>query len=384
VNRIEQYLGMASGTAQERVLNRARRYVEIETPSGHAAAIAALGAVVAADLAACDVRVTVTDVPQHGVNLQAQLAGDGRGNAEAPIVVLAHIDTVHPLGSLAARPFRIDDGRAYGPGIYDMKTGLALTIEALHWLHDRGRRPRRPIELIVTCDEEIGSHSSRAMIEEAARRAAAVLVPEPCLPDGGVKTFRKGVATYQVEARGRAAHAGIDGTLAVSATAELVHALAAALQLADHARGTTINVGLISGGTASNVVAAEARAVVDVRIAEPDEGTRVDAALLALQPRNPQAELSVWQSEERPPLVRTDPVARLYRAASGFAAELGVDLTEGGTGGGSDGSFAGAVGAATLDGLGAQGGGAHADDEHIVIADLPFRLALLATLFERL
>jgi glutamate carboxypeptidase len=202
------------------------------------------------------------------------------------------------------------------------------------------------------------------------------------MPDGGVKTFRKGVATYQIAARGRAAHAGIEGAMAVSAITELVHALTAALGLADHDRGTTINVGTIGGGTASNVVAAEARAVVDVRIAEPPEGARVHAAMLAMKARNPKADLKVWRSEERPPLVRSDAVAGLYQTARTLAAELAVELPEGGTGGGSDGSFAGAVGAATLDGLGAQGGGAHADDEHIVLADLPFRLALMTRLLE--
>jgi glutamate carboxypeptidase len=294
------------------------------------------------------------------------------------------MDTVHPAGTLAERPFRIEDGRAYGPGVYDMKTGLALVIEALTWLAEHGRRPRRPVELLITCDEEIGSHSSRAAIEDAARRAAAVLVPEPCLPDGGVKTFRKGVATYRIEARGIAAHAGIDGTLAVSAIAELVRAAGTILDHADHARGTTVNIGNISGGTASNVVAARASAVVDVRIAEPPEGERIHAAFMALRAVNPKADLTVVQSEGRPPLVRTPAVAALYETARTIARSLGVELSEGGTGGGSDGSLAAAVGAATLDGLGAQGGGAHAVDEHIVLDDLPFRLALIASLLERL
>ena len=380
MSAIEQYLGLTARQAIDRVLARARAYVEHETPSGASEAIAALGAVIAAHLEACGAVVRVIDAPGAGVNLHARM-GDGD---DAPVLVLAHMDTVHPFGTLAARPIRIEDGRAYGPGIYDMKTGLALAIEALAWLHERGRRPRRPVELLITCDEEIGSHTSRAAIEEGARRAAAVLVPEPCLPDGGVKTFRKGVATYVLEAAGVAAHAGIDGTQAVSATAELVQALVTVLTLADHERGTTLNIGTITGGTASNVVAAQARAVVDVRIAEPPEGERVHAAMLALRARNPKADLKVWRSEHRPPLVRTDAVAAVYATARRFAARLGVDLTEGGTGGGSDGSFAAAVGAATLDGLGPRGGGAHAIDEHIILHDLPFRLALLAGLYEEL
>src|SRR5690606_33094423 len=196
VSAIEQYLGLTARQAIDRVLARARAYVEHETPSGASEAIAALGAVIAAHLEACGAVVRVIDAPGAGVNLHARM-GDGD---DAPVLVLAHMDTVHPFGTLAARPIRIEDGRACGPGSDAMKTGLALAVEALAWLHERGRRPRRPVELLITCDEEVGSHASRAAIEEGAGRAAAVLVPEPCLPDGGVKTFRKGVATYVLEA----------------------------------------------------------------------------------------------------------------------------------------------------------------------------------------
>lgn len=379
---VEEYLGMTRQQAIDRVYARARSYVEHETPSGAAAEIAALGRLIAAQLETAGATVETTDAPGRGVNLHARVPG--AQPEAAPVLVLAHIDTVHPIGTLAERPIRVADGRAFGPGIYDMKTGIALVIEALAGLNARGRLPRRPVELLVTCDEEIGSHSSRAAIEEGARRAAAVLVPEPCMPDGGVKTFRKGVATYRVEARGIAAHAGIDGAQAVSAIAELVRALAAILPLADHDRGTTINIGTIAGGTASNVVAARARAAVDVRIAEPPEGDRIHAALMAIGAYNPKAELEIRLTEQRPPLVRTPAVAALYERARSLAADLGADLPEGGTGGGSDGSFAGAMGAATLDGLGARGGGAHAIDEHIVLDDLPFRLALIGRLLEEL
>lgn len=382
MNEIEKYLGMTAAQAIERTLARSRSYVEQETPSGAAAQIAALGARLRTELEACGARVQVTEAAGFGVNLHARV--EGADPQLAPVVVLTHMDTVHPLGTLAERPVLVTDGRAYGPGIYDMKTGIALAVEALTWLDERGRTPRRPVELLVTCDEEIGSHSSRDAIEDCARRAAAVLVPEPCRPDGGVKTFRKGVATYLIEARGIAAHAGIEGEFAVSAITELVRAAATVLDLADHARGTTINIGQISGGSASNVVAERARAVVDVRIAQPPEGERVHAAMLALRPHHPKAELTARQTEGRPPLVRTDAVAGLYHIARDHAQQLGVTLPEGGTGGGSDGSLAAAVGATTLDGLGTQGGGAHAVDEHILLADLPFRFALMARLIETL
>ena len=380
---LEQVLGLERADARERVLARARRYVEHETPSFAEAELAALAAVVAADLEAAGAAVELLPAPGRGANVRARVAG--HDETAAPVVVLAHIDTVHPIGTLAQRAFQLTDGRAYGPGIYDMKSGLAVVVEALTLLRERGEAPARPVELLVTCDEEVGSHSARAQIVEHARRAHAVLVPEPCMPDGGVKTFRKGVTTYQVRAFGRAAHAGIDGQNAVSAITELVLALQQAIGLADHSRGTTVNIGLINGGTASNVVAAEASAVIDVRIAEPSEGERVHGALLALSARNAQARLTVERTEDRPPLVRTDGVVRLYEHARRIARDqLGRDLLEGGTGGGSDGSIAAAAGAATLDGLGPLGAGAHAVDEHIVVDDLPFRLALMLGLLKSL
>lgn len=382
MREIETYLGEGAEQAAERTLARIRRYVERETPSASAPELNSLSELLERELRAVGAVTVAWDAPGLGRNLLAEVEGDARD--EDPLVVLVHIDTVHPLGSLARRPFRVEDGRAYGPGVYDMKGGVGVVMEALAWLHARGRRPRRPVRLLITCDEEIGSHSSRGRIEEQARAAAAVLVPEPCLPDGGVKTFRKGVATYRIEAHGRAAHAGIEGAAAVSATAELVHALSRILRLARHDIGTTVSVGMIGGGTASNVVAAEAWAVVDIRLERDGEGDRIQEAMLALRPVNPMARLDIRLTENRPPLVRSERVLALYHRAHELAAGLGFDLTHGGTGGGSDGSFAAAVGAATLDGLGPLGGGAHADDEHIVISDLPRRLAFMATLFENL
>ena len=383
MTNIERALGLTESDAIERVLVRARRYVEFETPSFDAAAITRLAEAVATDLEALGAAVERIPVGGRGTNLYARVSGAEAGLE--PLLILAHMDTVHPVGTLAQRAFRVEDGRAYGPGVYDMKSGLAVAIEALAVLDERGSAPRRPVELLITCDEEVGSHSARDDIALHAKRVRAVLVPEPSLPDGGVKTFRKGVATYRVEAVGIAAHAGIDGGSAVSAITELVVALNSALTLADHTRGTTLNIGEISGGSASNVVAAHATAVIDVRIAEPDEGERIHAALTSLAARNPKAKLTFERFENRPPLVRTDNVVELYEHARQICErELGVSLAEGGTGGGSDGSLAHAAGAAVLDGLGPRGAGAHAVDEHIVLADLPFRLALMTRLLETL
>jgi glutamate carboxypeptidase len=379
---IDDALGIDPAAAQERVLRRARCYVEHETPSRHVAGLTALAEQIEGELADIGAAIERHDAPGAGRNLVAQLPGQEAG--ERPLLLLAHIDTVHPLGTLSARPFQLSDGRASGPGVYDMKTGVALLVEALHLLKERARAPRRPVTFLITCDEEIGSRSARPLIERCARAAAAVLVPEPCLPDGGVKTRRKGVATYELRTTGRAGHAGLDPGTTVSAIAELLDQAQAALALADHELGTTVNIGMIRGGTATNVVADEACASVDVRLALPAEAVRVHDALLSLAPRRAGAGVHVTHAENRPPLVRTPEVAALYEQARIVAAALGTELSEGASGGGSDGSIAASFGTPTLDGLGARGGGAHAHDEHVVVDDLPFRLAFLMRLLETL
>lgn len=364
--------------ARQRVLERARGYVEHETPSGHEPGLIALAEQVEGELVAAGGAVERHDAPGRGRNLVAHF--EGRETQAAPLVVLAHIDTVHPIGTLAQRPFAVRDGRATGPGLYDMKCGLALVVEALTIRHEHRQAPRRPVALLVTCDEEVGSHSARPLIEQYARQAGAVLVPEPCLPDGGAKTARKGVATYRLRATGHAGHAGLDPGTTVSAISELIDQCQAASALARPELGTTVNIGIIGGGIATNVVAGEAWAGIDVRLAVPEEGERVHAALLNLQPRRAGAAVQVVRSESRPPLVRTPAVVALYEQARAIARELGVELTEGASGGGSDGSLAAFWGAPTLDGLGARGGGAHAASEHVLVADLPFRLAFMHAL----
>jgi glutamate carboxypeptidase len=379
---IEAATGANHDEAIERVMRRLGPYVEIETPSRHATAIATLSRRIESELREAGADVQAFDAPGLGRNLRATVAGALPGLA--PLVALAHIDTVHPIGTIEKQPLRCIDGRAEGPGIFDMKAGVALLVEAISILRMRGSGPRRPLRFLVTCDEEIGSHASRALIRDAAVGAEAALVPEPCLPDGAVKTRRKGVSTYRLEARGRAAHAGIEPERAVSAVTEIAHQILTVIGAADASRGTTVNVGLIQGGTASNVVPADAWATIDVRFASVGEGERVDAALRALRPQLTGATVRVELTESRPPLERTDGVVRLYHHARAVAGELGVILPEGSTGGGSDGSLIAALGLPTLDGLGPRGGGAHAVDEHIIVDDLPFRLALLCKLLETL
>lgn len=382
MSRPEEWLGLSHDEAAGRVLRRVQPWVEAETPSYDDEAISALSRRIEGELQELGARTHATDAPGLGRNLRADFAGTD--NSLDALVVLAHIDTVHPVGTLETQPYRVADGRAEGPGIYDMKTGLALVVEALAWLRERGRAPRRPVRLVVTCDEEIGSHSARPLFAAAARRAFAALVPEPSLPDGSVKTARKGVSTYQLEIEGRAAHAGVEPEKAVSAVRELAHLLTAIYALEKTAVGTTVNVGVLKAGTASNTVPAHATAVIDVRATVPPEAERVDAGLKTLRPENPEAKLRLTRPEHRGPLVRTPEIASLYEKARARAADLGFELGEGGSGGGSDGSIMAEFGLPVLDGIGPRGGGAHAVDEHVLVDDLPFRLAFIASLLETL
>jgi glutamate carboxypeptidase len=379
---IERCLATSRADATERVLKRLQPYVETETPSRHVSGIITLSQRIEEELDTLGGIVESFDVPELGRNLRVTFHGD-RPDLE-PALILAHIDTVHPVGSLARMPFTITGDRVAGPGIFDMKAGLAVVVEAFSILAAREQRPRRTVRLLITCDEEIGSHGARELFRACAADAGAALVPEPAMPDGSVKTRRKGVGTYRIEARGRAAHAGIDPDKAVSAIAELAHQITDILTLADHGRGTTINIGTIGGGTASNVIAAHAWASIDTRFAEPDEGERLDRALHARKARLAGATVHVQKNELRPPLVRTAGVVALYEQAREIAAGLGLELGEGGTGGGSDGSLLASWGVPTLDGLGPRGAGAHADDEHILLSDLPFRLALFIQLLREL
>ncbi len=300
--------------------------------------------------------------------------------ARPPALVLCHFDTVWPAGTLATMPFRVEEGRAYGPGVYDMKASLVLAEFAASALLSLGPRPPRPVVFLFTSDEEIGSPDSRRLIEQEARRSAFVLVLEPPLSDGRLKTARKGVGRFVLEVTGRAAHAGVEPEKGVSAVTELAHQILALNALADPAAGTTVNVGVVRGGTTSNVVPAAATADIDVRVSTPDESNRIEAAISALRPISAGATLTVRGGVNRPPMERTPAVAGLFERVRAIGRSLGLELGEGSTGGGSDANLTAALGLATLDGLGAPGAGAHAGHEHIVIDALPGRAALLATL----
>ena len=298
------------------------------------------------------------------------------------VLILGHIDTVFPSGEALKRPFRIDNGRATGPGVFDMKAGIVLAWWALSDLLEKGAL-RRSVTVLLTSDEEIGSHSSRELIEAEAGRARAVFVLEPSLPGGVLKTARKGVGRFTVKAIGRAAHAGVDPEKGINAIEEIARQVIQLHRMTNLQAGTTVNVGVIQGGSRSNVVPAEAAVDVDVRISSLEEAERVTRDIRALKPHLSQATLEVRGGINRPPMERSTETARLFEFARSIAAEIGIDLQEGSTGGASDGNFTAALGVPTLDGLGAIGDFAHGPDEFVEIQSLPQRAALIAGLVQR-
>lgn len=364
-----------------RALERLRRLVELESPSDDEARLRAVAADFAAQLTDVGARVETVDARGMGEHVIGRLPG--LDDDAAPVLILGHLDTVHPVGTFDP-VFRVEQGRARGPGVFDMKGGMACALEALARMREDGGRPARPVVVLATCDEETGSESSRALIESLAAEAHAVLVPEPPLPGGAAKTRRKGVSWYRLDVRGRAAHAGLEPEAGVNAIVELAHQVLAITNLGDPESGTSVNVCQGSGGTASNVIPAAASAVLDVRFTTAAESERVDRALRALSPRLPGAELDLVGGVNRPPMERTPALADLYQRARSLAEEDGWRLDEGASGGASDGSFTAGMGIPTLDGIGPRGGGAHSLDEHVEIEDLGRRVALYGRLLETL
>jgi glutamate carboxypeptidase len=350
----------------------------LESPSTDKAAVDRCGAELAARLRTLGATVDRLRQPVRGDHVAASLDGE-----EPAVLLLGHFDTVWATGTLADMPLHRDGDRLFGPGVFDMKAGIAIALTAVRaLLHAKTRRPA--VHMLWTTDEEIGSGSSRDAIVTEARRARAVLVLEPALPGGALKTARKGCGEYELRVEGVAAHAGLDPGRGVSAIHELADQIRAIQALAEPSSGVTLNVGLVEGGTRANVVAAQARAVVDARAVTRAEADRLDAALRALQPRRPGARLTLQGGFERPPMERGPGAARLFGLAREIAAQMGRTLEEGSAGGGSDGNFTAAAGTPTLDGLGAVGDGAHASHEHATVSDLPWRSALVAGLIGRL
>jgi glutamate carboxypeptidase len=297
------------------------------------------------------------------------------GSGAARVLLLGHHDTVWPAGSLATHPFGVDAGVLRGPGCFDMKAGLVIAFHAVAALADPAG-----VAILVTGDEELGSPSSRALIETEAAGCAAALVLEASADGGALKTERKGISLYQVTVRGRASHAGLEPELGVNASIEAAHQVLAVSRLGDAGRGTTVTSTVLGSGTTTNTVPAAATFAVDVRVRDAEEQDRVHAAMLALQPVLAGAELEIVGGPNRPPLERSS-AEDLYRRAAEIAVELGLGpLDDAAVGGASDGNFTAGIGTPTLDGLGAVGGGAHAANEHVLVAELPRRTALLTAL----
>jgi glutamate carboxypeptidase len=334
------------------MLELLRELVEIESPTGDTRELR--------DRLAVELESIGGAVVVHGEHLRAEFPGPG-----APLLLLGHLDTVWPRGTLDVMPWRIEDGRAYGPGSYDMKGGVVVMLEAI-----RRAEGARALRVVLTADEEIGTLTGRGLLAEAVEGAAAALVCEPPTAEGNLKTARKGLGRFSIRITGRAAHAG-EPELGVSAIEELAREILRLHALSDPSRGITVNVGVVSGGTRENVVAAEAEALLDVRVAHAEDCASIEREL-----HSPRAE--VGGGWTRPPLERTPAGTALFGRAREVGRGLGLELDETMVAGGSDGNLVAALGVAVLDGLGAEGGGAHALDEHVLVDSLPVRAELLA------
>jgi glutamate carboxypeptidase len=348
------------------VLDLLRELVEIESPT-YSQGVRHVAEVCARELEALGARTRFLE----GDHLVAELDGDG-----PPLLLVGHTDTVWPEGTLATMPFRVDGDRAYGPGAYDMKGCLVLLLEALRL----GGAGGRALKVFLTADEEMGSRTARPHLEREAQGSAAAFIVEPPGASGNLKTARKGLGRFRLTITGRPAHAGTHRQDGISAIEELAHQVLALHELNDDERGVSVNVGVVRGGTSENVVAAEAAADVDVRVRTFEDRERMEATLAALEPRLPGATLTLGGGWTRPPLEPSPGAERLFERAREHGQTLGLDLHAESSGGGSDGNIVGAAGVPVLDGLGAEGGGAHAPNEHVLLPSIGVRAELLARL----
>jgi len=365
---------------QKNIIALIREFVECESPSDHPPSVNRF-----VDLLAESVKdiARVRVLPggaRYGKHLRCEFT-IGANKKNEQILALGHSDTVWPLGTLANMPYREGRGRLWGPGTLDMKGGLAFFIFAMRALRDLDVPVRRNVMLQVNSDEEVGSETSREWTEEAARRSVAVLVLEPGTGlEGKLKTARKGVGDYTLTVRGKASHAGVDFSNGANAIVEMARQIEKIAGFTRLDRGVTVSAGVVRGGTRSNVVPAECVAEIDVRAPKARDKVYLERCFASLKPFDKRCNIELSGGLNRPPMERNAGVRKLFRLASGLAAELGVTLEESSTGGGSDGNFTAALGVPTLDGLGAVGEGAHAVNESILINRIADRTALLAKL----
>ncbi|HKT10314.1 MAG TPA: M20 family metallopeptidase [Terriglobia bacterium] len=363
-----------------------REAVETESPTYSPADIDRMARVFAREFRRHHGKASLLENSKTGAAVVAGFwAGEGKRGTpkqKKPILLIGHHDTVWSKGTIARMPFRIQRGRAYGPGVLDMKSGIVLVIAAFRALQSLGVEPGSPVRVFLNPEEETGSEAFRREIEREAKGSRAVLVLEPAA-DGALKTARKGVGEFRLTVHGRSAHAGINPAAGVNAIGELARQILKIEKLAEPRRGLTLNVGVIEGGTRSNVVPEIARARVDVRIPRSSDQARIEQKIFALKPVHPQAHLKIEGGINRPPMERKM-AAGLFAKARALASQLGFEVKDAATGGGSDGNFSAALGIPTLDGLGGVGDGAHALHEHVIIRELPRRAALLAALLATL
>ena len=322
-----------------------------------------------------DLEIERVSAPSYGDHLVIRaFPGEGKN-----ILLLGHTDTVHPVGTCGHNPTRIDDGKFFGCGIFDMKSGVALMIEALRYFAGSGERPSRPIAIMLSCDEEVGSFTGRELVEREARNAEVCLVFEPSA-QGRVKTGRKGTGMFTVKAHGIPAHAGLEPEKGASAILEIARQIAKLSELNDADAGTSVNVCTVRGGTTTNVIPEHAECAVDVRFTSADEARRVESAINQLRPCDSRVSLEITGGINRPPLERNEAVIALYEKARSLGASFGYEVGEAQVGGASDGNFVAALGVPVLDGLGVAGEGAHTLHEHILVDDIAKRATLLTML----
>ncbi|MFZ0758727.1 MAG: M20 family metallopeptidase [Candidatus Sulfotelmatobacter sp.] len=365
------------------IVQTIRQLVEIESPSDNKPAVDRLAALLASKFEALGGRTQLHRSNDFGNSLQVDFGARPGSANRRPVLLLGHTDTVYPLGTLAGMPCEIENGRLRGPGVLDMKSGIALMLHAIEALQAWHGAVPRPITVFLVSDEEVGSRSSRNITEALAKDSAGVLVLEPAAGlRGAVKTARKGVGEYTLRVKGVAAHAGLDPGKGHSAILELARQIAVVARLNNLRQGVSVNPGVIHGGTRTNVIAAEASVGLDVRIKSAKQAIGINRKLQSLQPFDKRCQLQMTGGINRLPMERTAGVAALYKKARQVAAKLAWRLDEAAVGGGSDGNFTAGMGIPTLDGLGGVGEGAHATHEFIVISELPRRALLLAGMIE--
>lgn len=366
------------------IVQMLRRMVEIESPSHDKPAVDRMSHLVAAEWKKRGAQIRILPIREYGNQVIAELQPSHKPTGRQ-LLVLGHLDTVYPIGTLAKTPFRVAKGLAWGPGTFDMKGGLAIALAATDAMRALQISARRKIVFLSTSDEELGSPASRAIIERQARKSEAVFVLEPSFGrDGRLKTERKGVGEAELIVTGRSAHAGINPESGINAVHELALQIGRLMKWNDPKRGITVQANVIHGGTVSNVVAASARASVDVRARRLADAHALRRRLRTLRPILRGAKIEVIGGINRPPMERTPASQKLFAQAQALAADIDLALQQAATGGGSDGNFTAALGVPTLDGLGAVGDGAHSPREHVQISSLSERAALLAGLFATL